>query len=58
MARAGDVYTNPVTGERCVVRVGDEDGDLTRAVVDLYVEPGGRVAGAHDRALVVQRSSP
>jgi quercetin dioxygenase-like cupin family protein len=47
MARSGDVYTNPVTGERCVVRAGDEDGDPTRILVDLHVSPGGRVAGAH-----------
>jgi mannose-6-phosphate isomerase-like protein (cupin superfamily) len=47
MAFAGDVYTNPVTGERCVVRVGEESSDRTCSVVDLYVRPGGRVAGAH-----------
>lgn len=27
MAVAGDVYANPVTGERCVVRVGLRAGD-------------------------------
>src|SRR5215210_7318649 len=47
MARSGDVYTNPVTGERAVLRAGDEDGDPTHIVTDLYVSPGGRVAGAH-----------
>ena len=47
MAKANDVYTNPVTGERCVVRSGDEEGDPARVVVDLHVTSGGRVAGAH-----------
>lgn len=47
MARTGDVYTNPVTGERAVVRAGNEDGDPRHIIVDLHVTPGGRVAGAH-----------
>ena len=48
MSRSGQVLTNPVTGERAVVRVGNEDGgDPEHAVVDLYVEPGGAVAGEH-----------
>lgn len=47
MVSSGDVYTNPVTGERCVVRAADEDGDPAHVLVDLYVSPGGRVAGAH-----------
>ncbi len=48
MSRKDEVYTNPVTGERCVVRVGSEDGnDPGHALVDLYVEPGGAVVGEH-----------
>jgi quercetin dioxygenase-like cupin family protein len=48
MSRSGQVLTNPVTGERAVVRVGSEDGgDPQQMVVDLYVEPGGAVAGEH-----------
>ena len=47
MSRSGQVLTNPVTGERAVVRVGTEDGDPEHAVVDLYVGPGGAVAGEH-----------
>jgi quercetin dioxygenase-like cupin family protein len=43
MSKPGDVYENPVTGERAITRVaGDE---LT--VADLYVAPGGAVAGEH-----------
>jgi len=48
VSKKGEVFTNPVTGERCVVRVGSEDGDdPTYAVVDLHVEPGGAVVGEH-----------
>ena len=45
MANRGDVFTNPVTGERCVVRETDEGSG--RTLVDLYVEPGGAVVGEH-----------
>ena len=45
MSRAGDVYENPVTGERAIVRVGEESGG--ELIVDLYVAPGGAVAGEH-----------
>jgi mannose-6-phosphate isomerase-like protein (cupin superfamily) len=47
MSKAGEVYENPVTGERVVVRVGTEDSGGGRLVVDLYVAPGGAVAGEH-----------
>ena len=47
MAKAGDVFENPVTGERAVVRLGSEDTNEDRAVVDLDVVPCGAVAGEH-----------
>lgn len=47
MSRAGDVYENPVTGERAVVRVGTEESGGELAIADLYVSPGGAVAGEH-----------
>ena len=47
MSRAGDVYENPVTGERVVVRVGTEESGGDLLVADLYVRPGGAVAGEH-----------
>jgi quercetin dioxygenase-like cupin family protein len=47
MAKAGDVFENPVTGERAVVRLGSEDTAEDRVVVDLNVRPGGAVAGEH-----------
>ncbi|HEX6388745.1 MAG TPA: cupin domain-containing protein [Solirubrobacteraceae bacterium] len=54
MSRRGDVYTNPVTGERVVVRHGTEDGPGTPAV-DLYVQPGGAVVGAHVHPDITER---
>jgi quercetin dioxygenase-like cupin family protein len=47
MSKAGDVFENPTTGERAVVRVGTEEtgGDLL--ISELYVSPGGRVAAEH-----------
>ena len=47
MSRAGDVIENPITGERAVVRVGTEDSGGQAVVPDLYVLPGGAVAGEH-----------
>lgn len=47
MTRAGDVYENPVTGERAVVRVSPEESGGEVAISDLYVGPGGAVAGEH-----------
>lgn len=45
--RAGEVYENPVTGERVVIRKGTDEPphDLFRC--DLYLAPGGGVAGEH-----------
>jgi quercetin dioxygenase-like cupin family protein len=45
--RAGEVYENPVTGERAVVLVGTEDSGGELLVSDLYVRPGGAVMGEH-----------
>lgn len=47
MSRRGDVFENPVTGERVVVRVGTEESGGDRLVADLYIRPGGAVAGEH-----------
>ena len=41
------MFENPVTGERVVVRVGTEESGGDRLVADLYVRPGGAVAGEH-----------
>lgn len=42
-----------MTRERCVVRESDEAAG--RALVDLYVEPGGAVAGEHVHDHLVER---
>jgi quercetin dioxygenase-like cupin family protein len=47
MSKAGEVYENPVTGERVMVRLGTEESGGEHLVVDLYVAPGGAVAGEH-----------
>ncbi len=47
MSRAGDVYENPVTGEYAVVRVGAQESGGELSIADLYVSPGGAVAGEH-----------
>lgn len=56
MIRTGDVYTNPVTGERCVVRRGTERGGDALAV-DLFVAPGGAVNGEHYHPALTERFS-
>jgi len=45
--RAGEVYENPVTGERAVVRVGTEESGGELLVNDLHVRPGGAGMGEH-----------
>src|SRR6476660_745997 len=47
MFKAGEVYLNPVTGERAVIRIGTDLTAGERMVVDVYVQPGGRVMGEH-----------
>jgi quercetin dioxygenase-like cupin family protein len=45
--RVGELYENPVTGERAVVRIPPTQANGHLLVVDLYVRPGGAVAGEH-----------
>ncbi|ABX07658.1 Cupin 2 conserved barrel domain protein (plasmid) [Herpetosiphon aurantiacus DSM 785] len=45
--KAGDVVVNPITGERGVVRLGASESHDGSGVYDLYVQPGGAVAGEH-----------
>lgn len=47
MLKAGEVYENPVTGERAVIRIGTDTTGGERLVVDLYVQPGNAVMGEH-----------
>lgn len=53
--RAGEVYENRVQGDRVVVREGSEDTGGERLVADLYVRPGGAVAGKHVHSYVTER---
>ncbi len=58
MSKAGDVFENPITGERAVIRVGTEGtgGDLL--ISDLYVSPGGRVAAEHVHPILNEWFTP
>ena len=47
MLKAGEVYENPVTGERAVIWIGTDTTGGERLVVELYVQPGGAVMGEH-----------
>jgi quercetin dioxygenase-like cupin family protein len=47
MFRRGEVYDNPVTGERVVIRLGTQETGGERLVADIYVRPGGAVAVEH-----------
>ena len=53
--RAGEVYENRVQGDRFLVREGAEDTAGQRLVGDLYIRPGGAVAGKHVHAYVTER---
>jgi hypothetical protein len=46
VSKAGDIYENPVTGERVVIRVGKEESGGELVITGLYVSPGGVVAAS------------
>lgn len=48
MVKAGEVYENPVTGERAVVRIGTDTSGGELLVVDLYIRPAGAAAGRQE----------
>jgi mannose-6-phosphate isomerase-like protein (cupin superfamily) len=47
MFKRGEVYDNPVTGERVIIRLGTQETGGERLVADIYVRPGGAVAVEH-----------
>jgi quercetin dioxygenase-like cupin family protein len=47
MSKAGDVFNNAVTGEYGYIRLGTEETNGERMVVDLRVRPGGASLGPH-----------
>ena len=53
--RAGEVYENRVQGDRFVVREGSEDTGGERLTGDLYIRPGGAVAGKHVHSYITER---
>ena len=55
MYKIGDIAENPVTGERGVVRLGAHESPDGRGVYDLYVRPGGAVAGEHIHPIIEER---
>jgi quercetin dioxygenase-like cupin family protein len=52
--RAGEVYENRVQGDRFVVREGSEDTGGERLVGDLFIRPGGAVAGKHVHSYITE----
>jgi quercetin dioxygenase-like cupin family protein len=55
VSRHGQVFDNPVTAERAVIITDPLEHPQGVLVVELHVEPGGRVAGAHRHPGVVER---
>ena len=53
--KEGDVFENPVTGERAVIRIGTEQTDGELLVADLYIRPGGAVMGEHIHPALEER---
>lgn len=53
--KSGDVYENRIQGDRAVVRMGSEDTRGRRLVADLYIRPGGAVAGKHVHSYITER---
>ena len=53
--RAGEIYENRIQGDRFVVREGSEDTGGERLVGDLYIRPGGAVAGKHVHSYITER---
>ena len=49
---AGQVYENPVTGERGVILAGDDEDRDAGMVVELTVAPGGAVAAEHSHSYI------
>ena len=55
MSKAGDVYENPATGERAVIRIGTEESGGELLIVDLFIRPGGAVPGEHYHPTIAER---
>lgn len=53
--RVGDVYENPATGERVVIRIGTHESAGEFLVADLYLRPGARVPAEHIHPAIDER---
>jgi quercetin dioxygenase-like cupin family protein len=55
MNRRGQVFENPVSGERVVILTDPADHPEQVLVVHLFVRPGGRVAAPHVHPTITER---
>ncbi len=55
LSRRGQVFTNPVTGERVVMLTDPETHPDRALVAHLFVRPGGRVAAPHVHPVAAER---
>jgi mannose-6-phosphate isomerase-like protein (cupin superfamily) len=55
VSRRGQVFENPVSGERAIVITDPLDHPGRVLVAELHVRPGGRVVGAHRHPGLVER---
>ena len=53
--RAGEIYENRLQGDRFVVREGSEDTGGERLAGELFIRPGGAVAGRHVHSYLTER---
>ena len=53
--RAGEVYSNPASGERGVVILGTHETGGKRIVIDLYLRPGGGMIERHYHPTIHER---
>jgi len=51
----GKVHESPVTGDPAVIRVGAYQTNRTRLIADLYIGPGGHLAGEHSHPGIRER---
>ncbi|MFI0820248.1 cupin domain-containing protein [Streptomyces sp. NPDC021098] len=51
----GEVYENPRCRERVVIRTPAEETGGERTIMDVYVQPGGAVSGAHVHPISEER---
>ena len=55
MLKRGEVYENPVTGERSIIRIGTAETNGEHLISDLYLRPGAAVVGEHFHPKIYER---